>query len=381
MTLKKFDEFNESILSRTSTGLKTMLKGISKNFKSLLSSIKDDYKKGYISEQIKEDILKSLDSIKSLDNIAEVTQIFNDNLDSNVIRYLNIESLISKMRSLSKDKWGSVIDKYKKTLDSRIDFMVDRIDDEWEYEEEGETSILPSKVYYQEKEDLQVELLKLQEWVLKNKKKVCLVFEGRDAAGKGSTIKRFTEYMMPKNVRVVALGIPTEEEKNNWFERYEKYMPKEGEIVFFDRSWYNRAVTEPVMGYCSEEQYMTFMDDVNEWERKLVEDEDVILIKFWFSITKDKQQLRFQLRQNSPLKYWKFSPNDAKSMDKWDVYTKFKDQMFRRTSSKQAPWVIVNSNDKRLARLNSIRYVLSQINYENKNSEIKPYPEVVTVVK
>ena len=237
------------------------------------------------------------------------------------------------------------------------------------------------KKYESEKFKLQVELAKLQEWVIKNNKKVAIVFEGRDAAGKGSTIKRFIEYLNPKVYRVVALGVPTEEEKENWFERYEQHLPNDGEIVFFDRSWYNRAVVEPAMGYCTEEQYGEFMNKVVKWEEKLIKDKDITLIKFWFSITQDKQIKRFELRQASPLKYWKFSPNDAKVLDKWEIIGNFKRQMFTQTSSRKSPWVIINSNDKKIGRLNAIRYVLSKINYEDKDPEMcKYYPEVVNIL-
>ena len=186
--------------------------------------------------------------------------------------------------------------------------------------------------------------------------------------------------MNPRGFRVVALGVPTEEEKNNWFGRYEKHLPNAGEIVFFDRSWYNRAVVEPAMEYCSEEQYQDFMNNVIDWEEKMIRN-GVILIKFWFSITQDKQIKRFELRQKSPLKYWKFSPNDAKVLDKWEVIGNFKRQMFQQTSSRLSPWVIINSNDKKIGRLNAIRYVLSTIDYDDKNQEAgKYYPEVVNIL-
>jgi polyphosphate kinase 2 len=246
---------------------------------------------------------------------------------------------------------------------------------------DGESSILSRDKYEQEKFDIQVELLKLQEWVKENGKKVVIVFEGRDSAGKGSTIKRFTEYMDPKGYKVIALGVPTDEEKKNWFGRYEKYLPNPGEIVFFDRSWYNRAVVEPALGYCTEQQYKDFMNGVNDWEDELIK-EGVILIKFWFSITKEKQQKRFELRQKSPLKYWKFSPNDAKVVNKWDLITYYKKAMFNNTSTQKSPGVIINSNDKRVGRLNAMRYVLSDIDYEGKNDKVAEYyPEVINILR
>lgn len=306
-----------------------------------------------------------------------------------LVEELNIESFLRKVNQImelrrrnTKKNIRIEFENYYQSVEDRMSKIDEPTNPDEHFDEyEGETSLLTRKKYEAEKFELQVELLKLQEWVQKNNKKVALVFEGRDAAGKGSTIKRFVEYMMPKGIKVVALGVPTEEEKKNWFARYEKYLPGSGEIVFFDRSWYNRAVVEPAMGYCSEEQYKDFMENVLDWEENLI-DKGVILIKFWFSITKEKQALRFDLRKTSPLKYWKFSPNDAKVIDKWDIIGKYKNQMFNKTSSIKSPWVIVNSNDKKIGRLNAIRYVLSKIDYDNKNSDLtKWYPEVINIIK
>jgi hypothetical protein len=307
------------------------------------------------------------------------------------INELNIDAFLRKINQIldlrkrnTKKKVREAFDEYYKTIEDRIDQVKNAGTPEGGEEFEipgGEGSILPRKQYESEKYQIQVELLKLQEWVVKNNKKVAIVFEGRDSAGKGSTIKRFTEYLNPRGFKVVALGLPSDEEKKNWFGRYEKHLPNPGEIVFFDRSWYNRAVVEPALGYCTEDQYKEFMDKVIPWEEKLIND-GVILIKFWFSITQEKQIKRFELRQQSPLKYWKFSPNDAKVLDKWEVIGNFKNQMFNKTSSRMSPWVIINSNDKKIGRLNAMRYVLSMINYDDKNKSIsKYYPEVVTVLK
>jgi len=246
---------------------------------------------------------------------------------------------------------------------------------------DDEESILKGSTFRKEKYQIQIDLLKMQEWVKSEGKRVIIVFEGRDAAGKGSTIKRFVEFLNPKGFKVVALDKPTEEEKRNWFRRYEKNFPRPGEIVFFDRSWYNRAVVEPVMGYCSEDEYKDFMENVNRWEEQITSS-GVILIKFWFSITKEKQEQRFEARKKSPLKYWKFSPNDAKVIDKYEIMTFYKNQMFNRTSTQNAPWVIINSNDKKVGILNAMRYVLSQVEYPDKNpGVIDWYPEVVNVLK
>lgn len=217
--------------------------------------------------------------------------------------------------------------------------------------------------YRQEKQRLQIELLKLQHWVIENKKRVALVFEGRDAAGKGSSIKRFIEYMMPKHVRVVELGIPTPKESKYWFRRYEQHFPQPGEIVFFDRSWYNRAMIEPTMGYCTKSQYRYFMSKVLDWEEKHIDD-GLILIKMYLSVNKETQLVRFQERIVDPLKYWKYSKNDEKVREYWDTLTKYKEQMFERTSSDKSPWVVIGSDNKLEARLKAMLYVLSTIQYE-----------------
>jgi len=322
-------------------------------------------------------------------DIKVILRELNNEFSEEVIKDINMESFLRNINQIlelrkrnTKKKIREAFDNYYNTIEERIS-KISRGEEEEHFDTiEGEDSLITRKQYETEKFGLQIELLKLQEWVVKNKKKVAIVFEGRDAAGKGSTIKRFTEYLNPRGFKIVALGLPTEEEKKNWFVRYEKHMPQPGEIVFFDRSWYNRAIVEPAMGYCSEEQYNDFMENVLDWEQHLMMDEDIILIKFWFSITKEKQELRFDLRKSSPLKYWKFSPNDAKVIDKWDIIGKYKNQMFNKTANSNSPWVIVNSNDKKIGRLNAIRYVLSQIDYDDKNEEAgKYYPEVINIIK
>jgi polyphosphate kinase 2 len=344
---------------------------------SILSSINYNFETNELE-------FEDFDSIDIKVIMRELTNEFTED----VVKELNIEAFLRKLNQIlelkkrnTKRKIRDAFDDYFKSIEVRIDQLhqTGKVEDHFD-EFEGEGSILPRRQYEVEKYRIQVELLKLQEWVKKNNKKVAIVFEGRDAAGKGSTIKRFIEYLDPKGFNVVALGVPTEEEKNNWFKRYENHLPKQGEIVFFDRSWYNRAVVEPAMGYCTEEQYQDFMNKVIDWEEKLIK-QGVILIKFWFSITQDKQIKRFELRQNSPLKYWKFSPNDAKVLDKWEVIGNFKRQMFQQTSSVLSPWVIINSNDKKIGRLNAMRYVLSVIDYNDKDEEIcKYYPEVVNIL-
>jgi len=234
--------------------------------------------------------------------------------------------------------------------------------------------------YEEELRNLQIELVKLQQWVAKNKMRVAIIFEGRDAAGKGGNIRRFTEHLNPRAMNVVALTKPTEIERGQWyFRRYIKEMPNAGEIVFFDRSWYNRAVVEPVMGFCTDSQYRNFMVQVPEFEHMLYED-GLVLIKFWFSISKEEQLSRFNARIATPLKRWKYSPVDRKGQELWDEYTLYKEQMYSRTHTSYSPWITVKANDKKLARLESIRYVLSQFNYEGKDKAstiIFPDPNVV----
>lgn len=227
---------------------------------------------------------------------------------------------------------------------------------------------------------LQSELVNLQQWITENKLRVAVLFEGRDAAGKGGSIKRFMEHLNPRSSRVVALSKPTDTEQGQWyFRRYIKELPNPGEIVFFDRSWYNRAVVEPVMGFCSEEQYKQFMVQVSEFEHMLYED-GVIVIKFWFSISKEIQSSRFDARLKNPLKQWKFSPVDKKGQELWDKYTYYKEQMFTKTHTPFCPWIIVKTNDKKTARLESMRHLLSRFDYvDNKDvtDVIQPDPNVI----
>jgi polyphosphate kinase 2 len=234
--------------------------------------------------------------------------------------------------------------------------------------------------YEQELEQLQIEMVKLQRDVQINGRRVAIIFEGRDAAGKGGTIRRFMEHLNPRSARVVALNKPTEVEKGQWyFQRYTEHLPNPGEIVFFDRSWYNRAVVEPVMGFCTQQQYKVFMQQAPEFEHMLYED-NLELVKFWFSISKEVQNERFVSRRLDPLKQWKISPVDDKAQENWDVYTKYKEKMYSRTHTTYSPWVIVKSNDKKKARLESMRHVLSTLEYTGKEETqacLIPDPDTV----
>ena len=242
--------------------------------------------------------------------------------------------------------------------------------------------ILKNLKYEIELAKLQSELVTLQQWIFKNKMRVVIIFEGRDAAGKGGSIKRFKEHLNPRFSRAVALTKPTEVEQGQWyFRRYIKELPNPGEIVFFDRSWYNRAVVEPVMDFCNKEQYNQFMVQVPEFEHLLYED-NVKIIKFWFSISQQEQKKRFDSRLESPLKRWKFSPVDRKGQELWNDYTHYKEQMFSQTHTNFAPWIIVKTNDKKEARLESMRYVLSQFEYEGKGiSKIQLLPDPNVIIR
>jgi len=224
--------------------------------------------------------------------------------------------------------------------------------------------VLEKANYELELKKLQAEMIKLQTWVIKNNKKIVVLFEGRDAAGKGGAIRRITEHLNPRHIRIVALNIPTNDERQQWFlQRYINQLPKPGEIVFFDRSWYNRAVVEPVNGFCSESEYKMFMSQVNGFEQMLT-DSGIYLIKFYFSITKNEQNKRFEDIKKSPLKQWKMTPVDEKSQELWDDYTFYKEAMFKKTDTKNAPWVIIDANKKMSARVDTIKHILATVPFK-----------------
>ena len=233
--------------------------------------------------------------------------------------------------------------------------------------------------YEKSKASLQVELLKVQRWVKASGKKVVIIFEGRDAAGKGGTIKRFMEHLNPRGARVVALEKPTIAEQGQWyFQRYIDHLPSAGEMVLFDRSWYNRAGVERVMGFCDPNAYLEFMRQCPEIERMLVRD-GVLFYKYWFSVTQDEQRKRFESRKRDPLKQWKLSPIDQASIDKWDDYTEAKEAMFFYTDTADAPWTVVKSDCKKRARLNAMRFVLNSLDYPNKDKKIATPPDPLIV--
>jgi len=362
--------------------------------------------KEVVSEGFFKDLLKSIfggeveTDVEQENELIEIKDLLNSNgINSNEVmklldgisahpesKKINFGILARTMSNVllkKGDKTKNLIKYLNKILNSLHDRNVsnDESPDEDYIDVEGEKSEISRKQFQKEKTVLQIELLKMQEWLKKTGSSVIILFEGRDTAGKGSTIAKFTEYLDPKFYKVVVKDIPTEEEKKNWFGRYEGDI-EPGKIIFFDRSWYNRGIVEPVMGYSSYDEYEEFMANVNGFEKGLV-DAGNYLIKFWFSITKDTQAKRFDLRKGSPLKYWKYSPNDAKAQEKWEEYTNYKKRVFKVTSTPYAPWTIIDANDKRISGLNAMRYVLNQVPYEGKDEKVisMKYPEVVTTIR
>ncbi|MEN9302233.1 MAG: hypothetical protein RL264_662 [Bacteroidota bacterium] len=331
-------------------------------------------------------VVQTLEFLKLYNTSIEKMLIDLSNLaKEQIIDFNMLERGLRKILLKKGDKNKNVKEYFGKVINSlkyrdRTGYGVEPESEDYEFEVE-EPSIVPKKVYRKELYYLQVELLKLQEWLRKTGKTVILVFEGRDSAGKGSSIKKFVENLNPRYYNVVALGIPTPEDRKNWWDRYKREI-KPGMINLFDRSWYNRGLVEPVMGYGSPEEYEDFMENVENFENDLVKEGDY-LFKLWFSIDKPTQARRFKMRQQSPLKYWKYSPNDSKMQDLWDRFTEFKEKLFDKTSTVNHPWVIIDAEDKRISGLNAIRYILKNIPYSNKNKEILDveYPEVVTVLK
>lgn len=237
------------------------------------------------------------------------------------------------------------------------------------------SELLEREEYEEEKYRLQVELLKFQYWAEDAGRKFVVVFEGRDAAGKGGTIKRFTEHLNPRGARVVALNKPNDRERGQWyFQRYVEHLPTEGEIVMFDRSWYNRAGVERVMGFCSDEEYEVFMDQAPKFERLLAES-GVHVTKLWFSVTQQEQRTRFAIRQLDPVRRWKLSPMDLESLDKWEDYTAAKEAMFQRTDTRHAHWTTIRSNDKKRARINAMRFFLNQFQYDGRDDTVVYAPD------
>lgn len=317
--------------------------------------------------------------------IEKMLEDISDFAKNQVIDFGMLERGLRKRLLKKGDKRKNVEDYFGKVLTSlkyreREGYGTEPESEDYDFEFD-EPSIIPKKIYKKELYDLQVELLKLQEWLRETGKTVVIVFEGRDSAGKGSTIKKFTENLNPRYYNVIALGIPTPEDRKDWWNRYKSQI-KPGMINLFDRSWYNRGLIEPVMGYGNPEEYEDFMENVEDFENDLVKSGDY-LFKLWFSIEKETQKRRFDIRQKSPLKYWKYSPNDEKMQDLWDRFTEFKEKLFDKTSTLNHPWVVIDAEDKRVSGLNAIRYILQNIPYEGKNEKVvnQEYPEVLSVLR
>jgi len=264
----------------------------------------------------------------------------------------------------------------KQTKDNRLHHLATLRHDPDAIRDAFENGVYPYKTkigrgtYEKRKAELQVELLKMQHWIETSGAKIIMIFEGRDAAGKGGTIKRITEHLNPRTARVVALSKPTNRERNQWFfQRYVRHLPTAGEIVLFDRSWYNLAGVERVMNFCQPAEYLEFMRQVPDLERMLVRS-DIHIFKFWFSVTRDEQLRRFKSRESDPLKQWKLSDIDRASLDKWNDYTEAKEAMFFYTDTADAPWTIIKSNDKKRARLECMRHILASMPYPNKNEKL-----------
>lgn len=362
--------------------------------------------KSKIKEELISDVTNTLEDFKEYvinlpdinkQTLKEEVKKLKLDFSKKVVNKLNIDIFIKGIYDvqIKKDNREENIkeyfDDYYKSLPNKVELYMKNIKPDYTGDEEfSELKTLksqqlikiPEMEFAKYKRIMQIELLKAQEWLKDTDNRVAIVFEGRDAAGKGSAIKTITEYLDPKYINVATFGIPSEEDKEDWFGRYEDELPEPGKITLYDRSWYNRAVNDPVMGYCTEEEYRDFMDNVVPFEQHLI-DSGIILIKFWFSIEKETQLLRFELRKKNPLKYWKYSPNDEKTIPKYDLFTKYKEQMFNKTSTDNNPWVVLDSNDKKVAQLNSIRYILQNIPYENKNLKIllQSYPEFIHVMK
>jgi polyphosphate kinase 2 len=323
------------------------------------------------------------DGLNPEDFEEEISKLNDSDVSDEFLRNIDRKLLKSGDKTENVKKY---INKYLKSLEDRKNIELVGNDDDFDEEEfmYGSEQPIKSKIgkkqYIKELMPMQVELLKLQEMVKDSGKPFVVVFEGRDSAGKGTMIRTLTQYLDPKYFKVVALGIPTPEERKDWFNRYKSQM-EPNKMIFFDRSWYNRGIVEPVMGYSSEDEYKDFMENVYPFERSLVS-AGIPLFKFWFSITPETQEKRFNLRKSSPLKYWKFSPNDAKSLEKWDEYTEYKKKAILATKT-ASPWYIIDNNDKRAGILNALRVILNNTDYPGKNDTHigMTYPEIVTTVK
>lgn len=368
---------NENFFEKEEKSIDELIECIKDLLVNLKGSIGQSHKLDYFKNRIKAALIEYKNSPTTTKKIISKVNKLNIEFDDDLLKKLKISKLLVKMdKSKDVDK---VIDDYLTKLDDIIEDVYSLYKDKLTNDKNYDVALskdLPNnkdydisiKKFIRKKYFLQIELMKLQEWVLLNNKKVLILFEGRDAAGKGSNIETFTEFLNPKGFRVETFGIPMDDERENWFKRYNKVLPKEGEIVLFDRSWYNRGVIEPAMGYCTNKQYKDFMSGINDFEKDLKDKKNIIIIKLWLDITKSKQKLRFELRKRDPLKYWKYSENDQKMIFNWDKLTPYIDVMLK--DANENPWVVIDSDDKLNGILNSIRSVLTAINYTDKDNTL-----------
>lgn len=354
----------KQLIENNSVGLNYYVDNIKSCFVSLIKSFISNFgEKKYFKFKNKVEELK--DTIN--DDIFNLTGL------NELVKQLNIINLSEEEKKFTLNKiYNEYSNKLTKNIEAIVNFSETKLETEEDWEIVDGLSFLHSKMPKKEFKDLkyllQVEFLKLQEWVKNNDKKILIIFDGRDAAGKGTNIETLTEHLDPKYYRIETFGIPTKEESNNWFKRYENVLPKKGEIVFFDRSWYTRAYVEKPMEYCTDKQYKQFLEDVDLFEEKLL-NKGINLIKIWLSINKDVQKYRFELRKSNPLKYWKFSSNDSKILNRWEDFTHYINLIVKKLG-KTVKWNVIESNDERDSIINVMRSILSKFNYDHKNKDV-----------
>ena len=365
----------KQLIENNSVGLTYYVDNIRSCFTSLIRSFISSYGEKKF-KKFKNKILELKDTIN--DDIFRLAEL------DNITKDLDILDLSEEEKKFALNKiYNKHFSKIQTNIESIVSFSKKKLEENEDWEIIDGLSFLHSKVPKSEFKDLkyllQIEFLKLQEWVKNNDKKVLIIFDGRDAAGKGTNIGTITENLDPKYYRIETFGIPTKEESNNWFKRYENVLPKKGEIVFFDRSWYTRAYVEKPMEYCSDKQYNQFLEDVDIFEEKLL-NKGIDLIKIWLSINKDVQKYRFELRKSNPLKYWKFSSNDAKILNRWDDFTYYINLIVKKLG-KVVKWNVIDSNDERDSIINVMRSILSKFTYDHKNKDVVNVEDKVLIEK
>ena len=386
LKLKDYSQINESFFNKTDDLLENLIKSFRSLFLNLKASIDYEFKIDFFKDNIKSDLNRyhnHLTNNYKKEHKSKFESEFKkliSEIDTDLIKDFKLDEFLEEILKIFNDTKNSdaailkiekVFNEYSTKIDGKISRLMNRIKDKIKndefYEPLSDGFKLNSSISYDEfmkqKYFLSIELLKLQEYIMDENKKILIIFEGRDAAGKGSLVDNMTEDLNNKGYRVEFFGIPTEEERENWFKRYMKVLPKKGEIVFFDRSWYTRAYVEPVMGYCTDKEYKKFMTEVNDFEKKL-ESEGVTIIKLWLSISKETQSIKFELRKSNPLKYWKYTKNDEESKVKWNNFTKYINKMLKKCN--YIPWIIIDANDQRSFRLRAIKKILNKFDYPDK---------------